>query len=369
MNKPDIIIIGAGVVGLAIAQELSSIGKSVIVIEKHTTFGQEASSRNSEVIHSGIYYQKDSYKARLCVEGKNLLYDFCKRHNIPHTRIGKLIVATTPQEVQELDTLIENGRKNGLDDLKFLNRDKIKEIEPQVAAIAGIESPSTGILDAHEFMKKLESLSKSNGVLFAYNSEVADIKKTDNTYEVTISESDNKKLTIESNIVINSAGLFADKIAKMVGIDIEQSEYKIYYNKGEYFRVSNTKASLTKRMIYPTPRKYSLGIHTVKDLQGQLKLGPSAFYVDDLTYDVDPDHRLDFFKYVKDFLPFIDLEDLSPDTSGIRAKIQGPQQPKKDFIIKNEKDKDLPGFINLIGIESPGLTASLAIAKHVGTMV
>lgn len=369
MEKVDIIIIGAGVVGLAVAESLSSLGKSVIVIEKHLTFGQETSSRNSEVIHSGIYYKNNSYKARLCVEGKNLLYDFCKEHNIPHKKIGKLIVAINHQEVQDLDLLMENGKRNGLDDLEFLTKNQVEKIEPQVSAIAAIDSPSTGILDVHQFMKKLESLAKSSGAIFAYSSEVTNVKRVNNSYEVTITESDDKELIIKSNIVINSAGLFADKIAEMVGIDIEESGYKIYYNKGEYFRVSNEKASFTERMIYPTPRKYSLGVHTVKDLQGQLKLGPNAFYVDELTYDVNPGHKLDFYEYVKGFLPFIEIEDLSADTSGIRAKIQAPQEESKDFIITDEKDKGLPGFINLIGIESPGLTASLSLAKYIKGML
>ncbi|NQT94949.1 MAG: NAD(P)/FAD-dependent oxidoreductase [Candidatus Omnitrophica bacterium] len=369
MEKTDIIIVGAGVVGLSIATALSSKDRNIIVVEKEKSFGQGSSSRNSEIVHSGIYYPTNSLKAKLCVEGKNLLYEFCKKHNIPHKKIGKLIVATTDEEIQELDMLLTRGHANGVDDLVFLNKDEIKDIEPNIAGLGAIESPSTGIVDSHQLMKTLESLAKDKGAVFAYSCEVTGIEKKSKGYEVTVRDADGETLKILSQRVINSAGLYSDKIAQMVGIDIEKCAYRLYYNKGEYFRVSNTKANLTNRLIYPTPRKYSLGIHTVMDLHGEMKLGPNAFYVDEIDYNVDKAHMSEFYKYVKDFLPFIAGDDLTPDMAGVRAKVQAEGEEAKDFVISEESKKGFSGLINLIGIESPGLTASLAIAKYVENMV
>jgi len=369
MEKADIVIIGAGVLGLAIAEKLTDKKKNIIVIERHDTFGQEASSRNSEIIHSGIYYPKESLRTRLCVEGRQLLYEFCKDHNIPHKKIGKLIVATNHEEVQELDLLMSRGHENGVDDLVYLNQDEIEAIEPNVEALGAIDSPSTGIVDSHQFMKTLEILAKEKGVTFAYGCEVKEIKKGDEGFTIKVKDVDNEDLSISCNILINCAGIHSDEIAEMAGIDIIEHGYKIHYNKGEYFRVSPEKAKLAKRLIYPTPRKYSLGIHTVIDLQGQMKLGPGAYYVDEVNYDVDESNVCEFYEYVKDFLPFIEKEDLVPDTAGIRAKIQAEGEAAKDFIISDESDKGLPGLINLIGIETPGLTASLSIAKYVEGMI
>jgi len=369
MEKTDIVIIGAGVVGLAIANELADTEKSIIVIEKHETFGQEASSRNSEIIHAGIYYPKESLRTKLCVEGKALLYEFCKKHNIPHKKLGKLIVATNHEEVQELDMLMNRGHDNGVDDLVYMNQDEIEAIEPNVEGLGAIESPSTGIVDSHQLMKVLENLAKEKGVIFAYGCEAAGISKNNNGFDIKVIDADGEGLNISSACLINSAGLYSDRIAQMAGIDINEHGYKLHYNKGEYFRVSAEKAKLARKLIYPTPRKYSLGIHTVMDLQGQMKLGPSTFYVDEINYDVDSDNRYVFYEYVKDFLPFIEKEDLLPDVAGIRAKLQAEGEASKDFIISDEKDKGLAGLINLIGIETPGLTSSLSIAKYVAGMI
>ena len=367
----DITIIGTGVVGLAIATRLSENHDNIFVVERHKQFGQETSSRNSEVIHSGIYYPKGSLKAKLCVEGKELLYKICKEEEILFNNCGKLIVATTEDEVPELDKLNQKAIGNGVYDLQFLNRDQVSELEPNVNAIKALFSPSTGIIDTHGLMKYFEKTSMVNGVDFAYASEVRGLAKIDNGYRVDIKDADDNQFSFTSSIVINCAGLEADKIAGFVGID--DNNYKIYFCKGEYFRINPPKNKLVSRLIYPVPedKLVSLGIHSTIDLSGGLKLGPSAFYLDENIYDysVDSKNKTDFYLSAKEFLPFLEPKDLSPDMAGIRPKIQGPGENTRDFIIRNESDKGFPGFINLIGIESPGLTSSMAIAEYVEGLI
>lgn len=369
MEKADIVIAGAGVVGLAIAAEISRKDREVIVVDRHPSFGQEASSRNSEVIHAGIHYAKDSLKAKFCVEGRRRLYAFCQEHNIPHRRLGKLIVATNDAELHSLEGLLEQGRDNGVEDLTLLSRKEVKSMEPNIEAVGALHSPSTGIVDTHKLMKRLESLAGDRGATFAYNCEVISIEKKKEGYEVNLRDADGEEVTLFTRTFINSTGLSSDRIARMVGIDTDKAGYKLYYSKGEYFRVKGKKAGLVNKLIYPPPKNDSLGIHTVMDLQGQLKLGPNAFYTDEINYDIDDSHTKEFYEATKGFLPFIELGDLSPDTAGIRSKLQPPQKPKRDFVICEEKERGLDGFINLIGIESPGLTASLAIAGHVSSMI
>lgn len=369
MQKTDIIIIGAGVVGLSIATALSRKSRNIIVLEKEKAFGQGPSSRNSEIIHSGIYYKKNSLKAKLCVEGKELLYEFCQQQEIPHKRLGKLIVATDNDEAGELEKLFERGRDNGVEDLQLLDKTELKKIEPQVKAVSAISAPSTGIVDTHQFMKKLHYISESRGVVFAYNCEVIDITEKKECYEVFIRDADGENINLFTKTLINSAGLYSDEMAEMAGIDIKKHNCELHYSKGEYFRLNQSKARLIKHLIYPTPDSTSLGIHTVADLQGQMKLGPNAFYVDEIDYDVDVNHKEEFYMSAKRYLPFLECGDLTPDMAGIRAKLQAPGEPERDFIISDEKEKGFPGLIDLIGIESPGLTASLAIAKYVGSML
>ncbi len=364
MEQTNITIIGAGVVGLAVACRLVERFKNIVVIEKYPGFGQETSSRNSEVIHAGIYYPGDSLKARLCVEGRNLLYSFCKKHNISCKKTGKLIVAADESEMDILEELYNQGKCNGVDDLMLYDKSDIQKIEPHIKAYAGIYSPSTGIMDTHGFMKSLEALAKNNKVMFAYGCEAVGIDKTQHGYEIEVLDTNGERLKIATRILINCAGLSSDTVAQMAGIDIEREKYKLHYSKGEYFTV-NTRGINIAHLVYPVPAETSLGIHTVLDLQGQLKLGPNAFYVDTLGYDVDVSHKEEFYNSAKKYLPFIELDDLNPDMSGIRAKLQAQGEGIRDFVISNEKDKGFSGLINCIGIESPGLTASLAISAEV----
>jgi len=365
MEKVSVTIIGAGVVGLAVAERLSRLSKEVVLIEKHEGFGWETSSRNSEVIHAGFYYPSDSLKAGLCVEGNRMLYELCKNAAIPYKKTGKLVIANTDKEMQKLDSLCEQGKENGVPGLRLLAREEITAMEPNIRAEKALFSPETGIIDTHRLMRYFERKAEENNVTIAYNCEVVGLGKKGNSYTLTIRDADGESFDMESEIVINSAGLSSDRIACMAGIDIEKAGYKIHFCKGEYFSVSNRHSNRLTHLVYPAPTPISLGIHAVLLLDGSLKLGPNAFYLDSLDYDVDSAHQKEFFESAKTYLPFITYEDLAPDMSGIRPKLQRDEDDFRDFVIREESDKGLSGLINLIGIESPGLTASPAIAGFV----
>lgn len=365
MEKFKITVIGAGVIGLAVARELSKSSESIVLLEKNSSFGEETSSRNSEVIHAGIYYPKDSLKAVTCLRGKHLLYEYCNKYKIDHQRTGKLIVAVNNEEIKDLEALLETAKANGLEDLRILSKDDIKKIEPNIKAEAAIDSPSTGIIDTHSFMKSLSLEAKDQSVEVVYDSEVVAIEKSSPGFRVTVSHPQEGNFCFLSDVVINCAGLYSDEIARMVGI--KDPNYKLYYCKGDYFRVHNNKGKFIRQLIYPVPvtKGAGLGIHATLDLAGGLRLGPDDEYVDLVDYDIDQKKNISFYESVKNFLPFLELEDLGADTCGIRPKLSGSDQPFRDFIINDESDRGLQGFINLIGIESPGLTASLAIAEKV----
>lgn len=365
----NITIIGAGVVGLAIAEHLSSKYKNVVVIEKNRSFGQETSSRNSEVIHSGLYYPSNTLKSKLCLRGNKLLYKLCEKENIPFNKCGKLIVATNENEIPQLNTLFTNAKNNDINNLKFLNPKEINTLEPNIFAIKALFSPSTGIIDSHLLMKYFEVKSHNNGVDFAYQSEVKSIKHLNSIYKVTVSDPIDQVFSFTSKVIINSAGLEAENISKLTGI-IDNS-YRTYFCKGEYFSIKPPKNKLVNRLVYPVPNKNltGLGIHSTIDLGGGLKLGPNVIYLKRNKYDylINEKHIKEFYLSAKKYLPFLSFDDLQPEMVGIRPKIQAIGEPAKDFIIKNEKK--FPNFINLIGIESPGLTASMAIAEYVRGLI
>jgi L-2-hydroxyglutarate oxidase LhgO len=366
-----ITIIGAGVVGLAIAENLSSDFNNIFVLEKHTGFGQETSSRNSEVIHAGIYYPKGSLKARLCVEGKEILYEYCRKYDIGHRKCGKLIVATTPQEVPIIQNIKHNAEKNGVNDLILLEKDQIKSLEPNIFAIKAVFSPSTGIVDSHELMKRLEINAINNGVQIAYGNKVTGIRKLAKGYKITVVGPDSQTFDFTTEILINSAGLSSDLVSGMVGI--RDNNLKINFCKGEYFKLNPPKNRLIDRLIYPVPYKKleGIGIHVTVDMGGGVKLGPDVTWLSSNIYDykVTSSKQAEFFRSVSRFLPFLDFNDLSPDMAGIRPKIQRPGEEIRDFYIREEANYGFPGFINLVGIESPGLTSSLSIAKYVRNLI
>jgi L-2-hydroxyglutarate oxidase LhgO len=362
----NVTIIGAGVIGLAVADELSSRVSDVLLVEKNHTIGQGTSSRHSGVIHAGIYYPVGFSKACLCKEGNRLLYDFCRKRNIPHRRLGKFIVATDDDEADELWKIRNQAAENGVTDLSFLSRRQIRSREPDVNATAALFSPSTGIIDSHSLMRSFYINAESNGAIVVFNSEVTQVRLDSGHYDVEINTGEHR---FQTRLVVNCAGLHSDKIAALVGIDIDEASYRLKYCKGSYYSVSPPPK--LNHLVYPVPdaEKEGLGIHATLDLGGRVRFGPDTEYVSRIEYTVDEKKRGQFYQSVRAYLPGIQRESLHPDMSGIRPKLQGPGEPYRDFVIKEEHDFGYPGFINLIGIESPGLTASIPIAQHVASLV
>jgi L-2-hydroxyglutarate oxidase LhgO len=370
MMDADITIIGAGVIGLAIAEKVSERYGNVFILEKHPTFGQETSSRNSEVIHAGIYYPQGSLKAKLCVEGKSLLYDYCRKYDIPFNNCGKLIVATDEKEVAVIEGIKETARKNDVD-LILMGKDQIREMEPNIFAMKALFSPITGIVDSHSLMKRLETNFLNNGGQVVYSSEVTGIRRIERGYMITLMDADRAEFTFTTGTVINSAGLTSDKISEMAGIIDEK--LKIRFCKGEYFRINPPKNRLIKRLVYPVPHHNmeGIGIHVTIDLGGGVKLGPDVTYLESNIYDysVTPSKQEAFWSSAKKFLPFLEYDDIAPEMAGIRPKTQMPGDPIRDFYIKDESTRGFRGFINLVGMESPGLTSCIAIANYVLKLV
>lgn len=362
METVDCIVVGAGVVGLAIAEKLGTRLKNIIVVERHDSFGRESSSRNSEVIHAGLYYPIDSLRTRLCLRGNRLLYDRCAAAGIPYRNIGKIIISTNEAEERSIEKLFVQATENGVHDLGWISKNELARREPNVKARTAFFSATTGIIDSHALMKHYEAVALDRGVIIAYDCTVVGIGHKGDAYTVSLQENNGEVTAIESRIVINAAGVTSPEIASLVGIDVDKEDYRITPCKGEYFKIANRHRGKVNHLVYPAPTDISLGIHTVIDMSGALKLGPNAFFVDTIDYDIDVSHSTEFFESAATFLQFLKPEDLSPDTAGIRAKRKG--KGFKDFIIREESNLGLPGWINLIGIESPGLTSSAAIAEY-----
>jgi L-2-hydroxyglutarate oxidase LhgO len=369
-NRADVTIIGAGVIGLAIAARLAKVGRQVYVLEKNRGFGLEASSRHSGVIHAGIYYPEGSLKAKLCVEGNRILYDLCQQHGIGHKRLGKLIVAIDGEEIGALEVLLARGRRNDAEGLKLLSKRELKALEPNVEGVAALLSPSTGIIDAHALMHYFVARAGEGGAQIAYQTKVVGIAKVPDGYEVAVEDSEGSS-SFTTRTLINSAGLQSDRVAAMAGIDVDEAGYRLHYCKGEYFSLRRRQTTSVNRLIYPVPPSniVGVGIHITFDLEGRIRLGPDVQYVDSLNYAVDDSHQKLFYQSAKRLLPAVEYEDLAPEMAGIRPKLQGPGEEIRDFVIRDEADKGLPAFINLIGIESPGLTAAPAIAEYVAGLI
>jgi L-2-hydroxyglutarate oxidase LhgO len=368
-NRADITIIGAGVVGLAVAAQVAKSNRQVYVLEKNESFGRETSSRHSGVIHAGIYYPQGSLKARLCVEGNRLLYDLCSRYGIGYKRLGKLIVATSNEESEELETLLERGRGNGVEGLKMLSKRELEKLEPNVVGVAAMLSPSTGIIDSHALMQYFIAKAGEGGQI-AYRTRVVGIGKLADGYKVEVEDSGGRSSFVTTTLV-NSAGLQSDKIAEMAGIDIDGAGYRLHYGKGDYFSLRKRPDTRVNRLVYPVPPSNiaGVGIHITFDLEGRVRLGPDIEYVDSLDYTIDRRQQKLFHDSVKKLLPAVEYDDLAPEMAGIRPKLQEPGGEIRDFVIRDEADKGLPAFINLIGIESPGLTAAPAIAEYVAGLI
>lgn len=367
-NDADIAIIGAGVVGLAIASEIASDKRNIFVFEKNESFGREQSSRNSEVIHAGIYYNPGSLKAQLCLEANRLLYHICETNGINHKKCGKIIVATNPAECDEMEKLYQKGQENGIS-LRMLSHKEMRELEPNMVGTAAFLSPTTGIIDSYGLMRFFLGQARSSGVQMVYGTKITGVCLIAGGYELKVQESSGES-PFRATIVINCAGLYSDRVAEMAGIDIYKAGYKLHWCKGEYYSVGSIKNKLINHLIYPVPMAISVGIHVCLDVDWRLRLGPLFYYVNELNYGIDDSNRNVFIdSSMMKVLPFIEPSDLEPEAIGIMAMLQAKGQPFRDFVIKDEEDKGLPGFINLIGIDTPGLTCSPAIAKYVARLV
>jgi L-2-hydroxyglutarate oxidase LhgO len=368
MADSGIAVIGAGVVGLAVAARLAPRHPDLVVLERNPRHGQETSSRNSEVIHAGIYYPPGSLKARLCVLGNRLLYELCAARGVPHRRCGKILTAAVESERPALETLRARARANGVE-LQNLSAAEVNALEPHVRSFGGLLSPESGMVSAHGLMDVLLHDVREAGAVFQPRSELVGLERRTRDYRLAVrAKGATETFTVER--VVNAAGLEADTVAAMAGIDVEAAGYRQHYCKGSYFSVAPAKAGLVTRLVYPVPGRVSLGVHAVLGLDGRLRFGPDVEYVRRrMDYRVDEAKRAAFAVAARRLVPAIEDEDLAPDISGIRPKLQGPGQDFRDFVIAEESDRGLPGLVNLMGMDSPGLTSALAIAEHVAELV
>lgn len=361
MTDIDAVIIGAGVIGLATARELAMRGLSVVILESEAEFGSATSSRNSEVIHAGLYYPQGSLKARLCVEGRQRLYAFCESHGVSHRRCGKLIVATDDTETDMLAGLRKKGEANGCDDLELIDRERALRLEPALSCTAALLSPSTGIIDSHGYMLALLGDAEDHGAALALNTPFLKAEPAGSGFFVHVGG--NEPLSLTCRFLINSAGLFAPLAAQQIDGLPKQAIPEARLAKGSYFALSGKQPF--SRLIYPAPHTHGLGVHLTLDLAGQARFGPDVEWVGSIDYAVNPERMSGFDAAIRRYWPGLPKNALIPAYSGIRPKISGPNEPAMDFRIDGPEAHGLPGLVNLFGIESPGLTASLAIAREV----
>ncbi|WP_233861832.1 NAD(P)/FAD-dependent oxidoreductase [Paraburkholderia adhaesiva] len=361
MDQIDCVVIGAGVVGLAAARALAAKGREVIVLEAAEAIGTGTSSRNSEVIHAGLYYPRGSLKATLCVRGREMLYEYCAARNVAHKRAGKLLVATAPNQIPQLEAILTRGKENGVFDLTRISSNEALELEPALECVAAVYSPQTGIVDSHALMLALQGDAERDGAVIALRSPVEAIDATPNGFIVNVGGE--APTTVRAASVINSAGLHANALARRIrGLDARHVP-PLYLARGNYFSVS-TRVPFS-RLIYPMPNEAGLGVHLTLDLGGQGRFGPDVEWIDSIDYDVDP-HRADaFYAQIRSYWPALPDGALQPAYAGIRPKLSGPGEPAADFMIQGAAAHGVRGLVNLFGIESPGLTASLAIAQRV----
>jgi len=360
-EQVDCAVIGAGIVGLAIARELAIAGREVIVLEAADAIGTHTSSRNSEVIHAGLYYPKGSLKARLCVSGKRLLYDYCAGHGVPHSNIGKIVVAVTKDEIATLKSYVEKAEANGVRDLRWLSREELRELEPAVECVAGFFSPSTGIIDSHALMLACQGDAENSGATVVFKSPVE--SGVVGSEGIVLNIGGDEPMTIACRSVVNSAGLFAQNIARSIEGVPAQSIPPQYFAKAHYYTLSGKPPF--RRLVYPVGSQAHLGVHVTVDLAGQVRFGPDVSWVDSVDYSFDYSRGPLFYEAIRKYYPGLKDGQLQPGYTGIRPKVSGPNEAAADFLIRGPKDHGIAGLVNLYGIESPGLTASLAIAAHV----
>jgi L-2-hydroxyglutarate oxidase LhgO len=368
MDKVDAVVVGAGVVGLAVGRALARSGRETLVLERETAIGQGVSSRNSEVIHAGLYYPAGSLKARLCVQGKEMLYAFCASHGVAHNRCGKLVVATDAAQLPGLQALQAKAAANGVHDLRWLRREEAQALEPALRCEAALLSPSTGIVDSHGLMLALQGDLEAAGGAVGLGSEVLGLRATPEGQVLRV-RAGGEEMELLAGLVVNAAGLWAPWLAaRSEGLDAAHVP-RAHYSKGCYFSLAGR--APFGRLVYPLPQDAWLGVHLTLDLGGQARFGPDAQWLENvanpeaLDYQVDPARAEGFYADVRRYWPALPDGALQPAYSGVRPKIHGPGEPAPDFRIDGPAQHGVPGLVNLLGIESPGLTSSLAIADEV----
>jgi L-2-hydroxyglutarate oxidase LhgO len=360
-EQVDCAVIGAGVVGLAIARELAIAGCEVIVLEAADAIGTHTSSRNSEVIHAGLYYPRGSLKARLCVSGRSMLYDYCAEHGVPHRNSGKIVVAVTETEIATLKGYVEKAEANGVRDLRWLSREELRELEPAVDCVAGFFSPSTGIIDSHALMLAYQGDAENSGATVVFKSPVE--SGAVGSEGIVLNVGGDEPMTIACRSIVNSAGLFAQNLARSIDGVPAQSIPPQYFAKAHYYTLSGKPPF--RRLVYPVASHAHLGVHVTVDLAGQIRFGPDVSWVDSVDYSFDHSRAPLFYEAIRKYYPGLKDGQLQPGYTGIRPKVSGPNEPAADFLIYGPRDHGVAGLVNLYGIESPGLTASLAIAQQV----
>lgn len=361
LETVDCVVVGAGVVGLAVARRLAMAGREVIVVEAEDMMGSHTSARNSEVIHGGIYYPTNSLRAQLCVAGKLALYPYCEAHGVPHKNVMKVIVASEESEIPKLKALQDKAAENGVTDLELLDAKRIEQLEPAVRAVAGLLSPSTGIIDSHGLMVAYLGDAESHGAMLALCSPIVGGSVHSDGIEVEVGGADPMRL--KTRTLVNSAGLGSQAVARCLEGFPEALIPPRHLAKGNYY--SMTGRQPFNHLVYPMPAASVLGVHVTIDLSGRCRFGPDLEWVDDLNYDVDPTRAEKFYDAVRTYFPDLQDDSLQPDYCGIRPKIHGPGEAQPDFMIQGPEVHGVGGLVNLFGIESPGLTASMAIADKV----
>jgi L-2-hydroxyglutarate oxidase LhgO len=365
MEKVDVVVVGAGVVGIAVARALAQSGRDVLVLDAAEGIGTETSSRNSEVIHAGIYYPKDSLMARFCVQGRRMLYDFCADRGVPHQRCGKLIVATSDDETKSLDGIKARAEANGVEGMVLLDAANARGLEPNLSCTAALLSPTTGIVDSHAYMLALQGEAEAAGAMFVFHAPVTGGRVCAEGVEIDVGGAE--PMSLQCRLVINSGGLHAPALARSIMGMPTQMIPTEYYAKGNYFTLADR--SPFSRLIYPVPVPGGLGVHLTIDLGGQARFGPDVEWIDGLDYTVDPRRSDSFYDAVRRYWPGLKDGTLQPGYAGIRPKIVPKGAPGQDFVIQDGAVHGIPGLLNLFGIESPGLTAAIAIGAHVRTML
>ncbi len=363
--RVDVVVIGAGVIGLACAERLSRDGYKVVVIERHRAAGYETSSRNSGVIHAGLYYPKGSLKARFCREGRALLYAWCDAHDVPHEKTGKLIIAATEAQQDDLRGLANHAKGIGTSELEIWSAERIAREEPALQAAEAIFSPESGLVDVHRLMDSLVAVAGAQGTDFAWKTTANAITPQGAEWIVQTTDTLSRTSELRTRAVINATGLEADHVGAEMGLDVDDRDWRLSLCKGSYFSLSAAAPRPKRALVYPLPGSAGLGIHLTRDLGGRTRAGPDAQYVDRVDYTVDEARADAFAQSVATYLPGIRPEHLTPDYAGIRPKLQREGGPVHDFVIHVQQAPDGPRAIHMIGIESPGLTAALAIGEHV----